>query len=73
LLILALLAFVDLIGLGGRVTFSATFDNAKEALVFGAPSTLRPYVSGPDSLIGPAGQRQNRDGQSRLRSRTPAR
>jgi cytochrome oxidase assembly protein ShyY1 len=33
--------------LGGRVTFSATFDNAKEALVFAAPSTFRPDVSGP--------------------------
>src|SRR4029077_4559424 len=32
--------------LGGRVTFSATFDNAKEALVFAAPSTFRPDVSG---------------------------
>jgi surfeit locus 1 family protein len=29
-----------------RVTFSATFDNAKEALVFAAPSTFRPDVSG---------------------------
>ena len=30
-----------------RVTFSATFDNAKEALVFAAPSTFRPDVDGP--------------------------
>lgn len=30
-----------------RVTFSATFDNAKEALVFAAPSTFRPDVEGP--------------------------
>lgn len=30
-----------------RVTFSATFDNSKEALVFAAPSTFRPDVSGP--------------------------
>jgi len=30
-----------------RVTFSATFDNAKESLVFAAPSTFRPDVSGP--------------------------
>ena len=30
-----------------RVTFSATFDNAKEALVFAAPSTFRPDVFGP--------------------------
>jgi surfeit locus 1 family protein len=30
-----------------RVTFSATFNNAKEALVFAAPSTFRPDVSGP--------------------------
>jgi surfeit locus 1 family protein len=30
-----------------RVTFSATFDNAKEALVFAAPSSFRPDVSGP--------------------------
>jgi surfeit locus 1 family protein len=30
-----------------RVTFTATFDNAKEAFVFAAPSTFRPDVSGP--------------------------
>jgi surfeit locus 1 family protein len=30
-----------------RVTFAATFDNSKEALVFAAPSTFRPDVSGP--------------------------
>lgn len=30
-----------------RVAFSATFDNAEEALVFAAPSTFRPDVSGP--------------------------
>jgi surfeit locus 1 family protein len=30
-----------------RVTFEATFDNSKEALVFAAPSTFRPDVSGP--------------------------
>jgi len=30
-----------------RVTFSATFDNAAEALVFAPPSTFRPDVSGP--------------------------
>jgi surfeit locus 1 family protein len=29
-----------------RVTFSASFDNAKEALVFAAPSTFRPDVGG---------------------------
>ena len=29
------------------VTFQATFDNSKEALVFAAPSTFRPDVSGP--------------------------
>ena len=30
-----------------RVTFTATFDNANEALVFAAPSTFRPDVDGP--------------------------
>jgi surfeit locus 1 family protein len=30
-----------------RVTFSATFDNAKESLVFAAPSNFRPDVEGP--------------------------
>ncbi len=30
-----------------RVSFTAVFDNAKEALVFAAPSTFRPDVSGP--------------------------
>ncbi|MGH6671627.1 MAG: SURF1 family protein [Xanthobacteraceae bacterium] len=30
-----------------RVTFSASFDNSKEALVFAPPSTFRPDVSGP--------------------------
>lgn len=30
-----------------RVTFSATFDNGKEALLFAAPSTFRPDVEGP--------------------------
>jgi len=30
-----------------RVTFSATFDNSKEALLFAAPSTFRPDVEGP--------------------------
>ena len=30
-----------------RVTFSATFDHAKEALVFAPPSTFRPDISGP--------------------------
>ena len=30
-----------------RVTFSATFDNSKEALLFAAPSTFRPDVDGP--------------------------
>jgi surfeit locus 1 family protein len=30
-----------------RVEFSAEFDNAKEALVYGAASTFRPDVSGP--------------------------
>jgi surfeit locus 1 family protein len=30
-----------------RVTFTATFDHSKEALVFAAPSTFRPDVSGP--------------------------
>jgi surfeit locus 1 family protein len=30
-----------------RATFSATFDNSKEALLFAAPSTFRPDVSGP--------------------------
>jgi surfeit locus 1 family protein len=30
-----------------RVTFSATFDHGEEALVYAAPSTFRPDVSGP--------------------------
>jgi surfeit locus 1 family protein len=30
-----------------RVTFSAAFDHAKEALVYAAPSAFRPDVSGP--------------------------
>ena len=30
-----------------RVTFSATFDNSKEALLFAAPSTFRPDAEGP--------------------------
>ena len=30
-----------------RATFPAAFDNSKEALVFAAPSTFRPDVSGP--------------------------
>jgi surfeit locus 1 family protein len=30
-----------------RVTFTATFDNHEEALVFAAPSTFRPDVDGP--------------------------
>jgi surfeit locus 1 family protein len=30
-----------------RVTFTASFDNAREALVFAAPSTFRPDASGP--------------------------
>lgn len=30
-----------------RVTFSATFENGKEALLFAAPSTFRPDVEGP--------------------------
>ena len=30
-----------------RVTFSATFDNSKEALMFAAPSTFRPDAQGP--------------------------
>ena len=30
-----------------RVKFTASFDNAREALVFAAPSALRPDVSGP--------------------------
>ncbi len=30
-----------------RVTFSAVFDNSKEALLFAAPSTFRPDVEGP--------------------------
>jgi surfeit locus 1 family protein len=30
-----------------RVTFSATFDNSKEALVFAAPSSFRPDIDGP--------------------------
>jgi len=34
-----------------RVTFSATFDNGKEALLFAAPSTFRPDVSGPGYWI----------------------
>jgi surfeit locus 1 family protein len=31
-----------------RVTFTAQFDNAKEALVYAAPSAFRPDVFGPD-------------------------
>ncbi len=30
-----------------RVTFSATFDNSKEALLFAAPSTFRPDITDP--------------------------
>jgi surfeit locus 1 family protein len=31
----------------GRIRFTAAFENAKEALVYGAPSAFRPDVSGP--------------------------
>jgi len=36
-----------------RVTFSAEFDNAKDALVYAAPSAFRPDASGPGFWCSP--------------------
>ena len=76
LLIPALLAFVVLIGLG---TWEAASPSAPRSIMPRKPwSSLRPRRSASTYPVhrchaGPAGRRQNRDGQSRLRSRTPAR
>ena len=40
-----------------RVTFTATFDHGKEALVYAAASAFRPDVAGPAPVIGSSRRR----------------